>query len=209
MLSRLREHQFYAKFGKCEFWISKVAFLGHVISGEGLAVDPSKIKSVQDHLPPTNPTEVKSFLGLAGYYRRSVQDFARVAAPMTRLTRKDQVFAWTSACQQAFDTLKTRLITAPVLTLPTEGGGFVIYSDASGKGLGCVLMQKGRVIAYGSRQLRPHEANYPTHDLELAAVIFSLNLWRHYLVGEHVEIYIDHKTLKYVFTQKDLNMRQR
>ena len=105
--------------------------------------------------------------------------------------------------------MKAKLITAPVLTLSSEEGGFVIYSDASGKGLGCVLMQKGRVIAYRSRQLRPHEENYATHDLELAAVVFSLKLWRHYLVGKRVEIYIDHKTLKYVFAQKDLNMRQR
>ena len=123
VLTRLREHQLYDRVSKCEFWLSSVSFLGHVISGEGISVDPAKILSVQEWDPLVNPTEVKSFLGLAGHYRRFVQDFVKIAAPMTRLTRKDQVFAWTAACQGAFDTLKAKLITAPVLTLPTEGGG--------------------------------------------------------------------------------------
>ena len=108
----------------------------------------------------------------------------------------------------AFSELKRRLTSAPVLTIPDQEGGFHILSDASGKGLGCVLMQRGRVVAFASRQLRPHGRNYATHDLELAAVIFSLKLWRHYLLGEWVEIYTDHKSLKYIFTQKEINMRQ-
>jgi hypothetical protein len=125
------------------------------------------------------------------------------------LTRKDQRFIWDENCEQAFVELKNRLTSAPVLTIPDGSEGFVIYCDASGKGLGAVLMQRGKVVAYASRQLRPHELNYPTHDLELAAVIFSLKLWRHYLLGSRVEIFTDHKSLKYVFTQKELNMRQR
>ena len=109
----------------------------------------------------------------------------------------------------AFEELKNRLTSAPILKTPSGSGGMVIYSDASGKGLGCVLMQHGHVIAYASRQLKVHERNYPTHDLELAAVIFALKIWRHYLLGDQVLIYTDHKSLKYIFTQRDLNMRQR
>ena len=130
-----------------------MAFLGNVISSKGLAIDPAKILAVEGRAPPTAPTEVKSFLGLAGYYRRFVQDFARKAAPLTRLTRKDERFLWTEPCQRAFDELKKSLTTAPVLTIPAERGGFVVFTDASIKGLGCVLMQHGKVVAYGSRQL--------------------------------------------------------
>ena len=128
---------------------------------------------------------------------------------MTRLTRKETKWEWTSKCESSFQELKRRLTTTPVLTLPSRMEGFVIYSDASKKGLGCVLMQHGRVIAYASRQLKTHETNYPTHDLELAAVIFSLRVWRHYLYGSRVQIFTDHKSLRYLMTQKELNMRQR
>ena len=146
---------------------------------------------------------------MAGYYRRFVQDFAKIATPLTRLTRKIEKFEWTDKCEESFQELKKRLVTAPVLTLPDEKGDFVIYSDASHKGLGCVLMQHGKVIAYASRQLKEYEIKYPTHDLELAAIVFALKIWRHYLYGEKCEIYTDHKSLKYIFTQKELNMRQR
>ena len=122
-------------------------------------------------------TEDHSFLGLAGYYRRFVRNFSRIAEPLTRLTRKHEQFVWTDQCQSAFSELKQRLVTALVLTVPDQQGGFVILSDASGKGLGCVLTQRGKIVAYASRQLRQHEKNYPTHDLELAAVIFALKLW--------------------------------
>ena len=128
---------------------------------------------------------------------------------MTHLTRKNAKFVWIEECEKSFQEIKQRLVTAPVLTIPSNMGGFVIYSDASRKGLGCVLMQHGKVIAYASRQLKSYEQNYPTHDLELAAVVFALKIWRHYLYGERCEIYTDHKSLKYFFTQKELNMRQR
>ncbi|KAL8108014.1 hypothetical protein AgCh_024440 [Apium graveolens] len=158
---------------------------------------------------PTTPTEVRSFIGLAGYYRRFVQDFAKIAAPLTRLTRKTEKFKWTEKCENSFQELKKRLVTIPVLALPDGKGDFVIYSDASYKGLGCVLMQHGKVIAYASKQLKEYEIRYPTHDLELAAIVFALKIWRHYLYGEKCEIFTDHKSLKYIFTQKELNMRQR
>ena len=209
VLQTLRDRHLFAKFDKCDFWMTKIHFLGHVISKEGIAVDPSKIDAVLRWERPRNATEIRSFLGLAGYYRRFIEGFAKIASPLTKLTRKAVRFVWSSSCEDSFQELKKRLTTAPVLALPDSLGGFVVYSDASLIGLGCVLMQRGRVIAYGSRQLKPHEGNYPVHDLELAAVIFALKLWRHYLYGEDFEIYTDHKSLQYVFSQKELNLRQR
>ena len=128
---------------------------------------------------------------------------------MTKLTQKATKFQWSDACEHSFQELKNRLTSAPVLTLPEGTEGYVVYCDASGIGLGCVLMQRGKVIAYASRQLKKHEKNYPTHDLELAAVIYALKIWRHYLYGVHVDIYTDHKSLQYIFKQKELNLRQR
>src|SRR5262249_44456711 len=209
VLETLRTHQLYAKFSKCEFWLDSVPFLGHIISAEGVAVDPSKVQAVLEWKVPTTPTEVRSFLGLVGYYRRFIQDFSSLASPLTHLTRKNVKFVWSSDCEQSFQELKRRLTSAPVLSLPDDSGGFVVYTDASLLGLGCVLMQHGKVIAYASRQLKDHERNYPTHDLELAAVVHALKIWRHYLYGETFEVFTDHKSLKYIFSQKDLNLRQR
>jgi len=189
--------------------MEKVHFLGHVISAERIAVDPAKIAAVVEWPRPTNITEVRSFLGMAGYYRRFVQDFSKIATPLTQLLRKDHKFEWTGECETSFQELKQRLVTAPVLVIPEGNEGYVIYSDASHHGLGCVLMQHGRVVAYASRQLKPHEWNYPTHDLEMAAIVFALKIWRHYLYGGYCEVYTDHKSLKYIFTQKELNLRQR
>ena len=184
-------------------------FLGHVISKDGVSVDPAKVEAVLGWKQPQNVSEIRSFLGLAGYYRRFIQDFSRIALPLTKLLRKGVKFVWNSACEDSFQILKLKLTTSSVLALPSGRGGFVVYTDASGTGLGCVLMQHGRVIAYASRQLKTHERNYPTHDLELAAVVFALKSWRHYLYGESFEVFSDHKSLKYLFSQKELNMRQR
>ena len=209
VLQILREKKLYAKFSKSEFWLREVGFLGHIVSSEGIRVDPSKISAIVDWEPPKNVTEVRSFLGLAGYYRRFVKGFSMIASPMTKLLQKNVKFEWTNKCQQSFEKLKALLTEAPVLVQPESGKEFVIYSDASLNGLGCVLMQEGKVIAYASRQLKPHEKNYPTHDLELAAIVFALKIWRHYLYGEKCRIFTDHKSLKYLMSQKDLNLRQR
>ncbi|KAA3460471.1 reverse transcriptase [Gossypium australe] len=173
VLQILREKQLYAKFSKCEFWLKEMTFLGHVVSAEGITVDPRKIEAVLDWKSP------KSTVCL-GYKQ-----------------------------QESFEKLKKILIEALVLIQPEAGKEFVVYCDVSHTGLGCVLMQEGKVVAYASRQLRPHEVNYPTHDLELAAVVFALKIWRHYLYGEKSIIYTDHKSLKYLLTQKELNLRQR
>jgi RNase H-like domain found in reverse transcriptase/Reverse transcriptase (RNA-dependent DNA polymerase)/Retroviral aspartyl protease/Integrase zinc binding domain/Retrotransposon gag protein len=209
VLRILRDHTLYAKLSKCEFWLKEVKFLGHVVSAEGVAVDPSKVEAVLQWESPKSVTEVRSFVGLAGYYRRFIQGFSHIAKPLTNLTKKDMPFIWTDRCESAFQELKTRLTTAPVLTLPDPSKPYDLYTDASLKGLGCVLMQGGKVIAYASRQLRPHEENYPTHDLELGAVVFALKIWRHYLMGAQFEVFSDHKSLRYLMDQKELNNRQR
>ncbi|KAL0541166.1 hypothetical protein IC582_021205 [Cucumis melo] len=186
VLQTLRDNKLYAKFSKCEFWLKQVSFLGHVVSKAGVSVDPAKIEAVASWPRPSTVSEVRSFLGLVRYYRRFVENFSRIATPLTQLTRKGAPFVWSKACEDSFQNLKQKLVTAPVLTVLDGSGSFVIYSDASKKHLGCVLMQQGKVVAYASRQLKSHEHNYPTHDLELAAVVFALKIWRHYLYGEKI-----------------------
>ncbi|KAA0037385.1 ty3-gypsy retrotransposon protein [Cucumis melo var. makuwa] len=180
VLQTLRDNKLYAKFSKCEFWLKQVSFLGHVVSKARVFVDPAKIKAVTDWTRPSTVSEVHSFLGLAGYYRQFVENFSRIATPLTQLTRKGAPFVWSKAYEDSFQNLKQKLVTTPVLTVPDGSGSFVIYSDASKKGLGCVLMQQGKVVAYASRQLKSHEQNYPTHDLELAAVRRWLELVKDY-----------------------------
>jgi hypothetical protein len=170
----LSEHQLYAKFSKCEFWLDQVEFLGHVISKEGIAMNPSKVQPVLDWQAPTNVKEIRGFLGMAGYYQRFIEGISKIAGPMTKLLRKNTPFEWSEKCEERFQELKRRLTTAPILAVPETGKNYAVYCDASKNGLGCVLMQDRKVIAYGSRQLKPHEVNYPTHDLELAAVVFAL-----------------------------------
>ncbi|GKD58752.1 putative reverse transcriptase domain-containing protein [Tanacetum coccineum] len=168
ILELLKKEKLYAKFSKCEFWIPKVQFLGHVIDSRGIHVDPAKIESIKDWASPKTPTKIRQFLGLAGYYR-----------------------------------------SAPILALPEGSEDFVVYCDASHKGLGVVLMQREKVIAYASRQLKIHEKNYTTHDLELGSVVFALKIWRHYLYGTKCTVFTDHKSLQHILDQKELNMRQR
>ena len=191
----------YAKFSKCEFWLIKVRFLGHVVSASGMSVDPEKVEAVMSWERPKSVFEIRSFLGFVGYYRRFIEDLSRLAAPMTRLTQKEVKFEWNDLCEKAFQKLKRRLTSAPILIVPERGKRYIVFCDVSKNGLGCVLMQYGRVIAYGSRQLKNHEQNYPTHDMELAAIVFALKIWRHYLYGEKFEVFSDHKSLKYIFTQ--------
>jgi len=183
--------------------------LGHVLSEEGISVDPAKVQEVLDWKVPTSVHEVWCFLGLVGYYHRSILEFSKMSKPMTRLLQKDEKFMWTPKCEEAFHKLRKLLTSAPVLAQPNIKKPFDVFCDASSIGLGCVLMQEGCVIAYASRQLRKHEVNYPTHDLELVAVVHALKIWIHYLLGNLCNIYINHKSLKYIFTQSELNMQQR
>jgi hypothetical protein len=143
VLTRLREHQLYAKFSKCAFWLEEIQFLGHVLSANGIAVDPSKFKDILEWKPPTTVHQVRSFLGLAGYYRRFIPDFSKLVKPITSLLKNDTKFNWSSRCNEAFEHQKVLLTTAPVLAQPDIEKPFDVYCDASGSGLGCVLMQEG------------------------------------------------------------------
>ena len=183
--------------------------MGHVVSKKGIHVDPSKIKAIESWSAPKTPTEIRQFLGLASYYRRFIKNFSSIAKPLTTLTQKGETFDSEAKQKKAFQTLKQALCTTPILSLPEGIEDFVVYCDASNQGLGCVLMQRGKVIAYASRQLKIHELNYTTHDLDLGAVVFALNIWRHYLYGTKSTIFTDHKSLQHIFDQKELNMRQR
>ncbi|GJR12539.1 putative reverse transcriptase domain-containing protein [Tanacetum coccineum] len=173
ILNLLKKEELYAKFSKCEFWLSKVQFLGHVIDSESIHVDPVKIEAIKDWASPRTPTEIRQFL------------------------------------EAAFQLLKQKLSSASILALLEGSKNFVVYCDASHKGLGAVLMQREKVIAYASRQLKVHEKNYTTHDLELGAVVFALKMWRHYLYGTKCVVFTDHKSLQHILDQKELNMRQR
>ncbi|GJY10096.1 putative reverse transcriptase domain-containing protein [Tanacetum coccineum] len=209
ILELLKKEELYAKFSKCEFWISKVLFLGHMIDSEGIHVDPAKIEAIKDWTSPKSPTEIRQFLGLAGYYRRFIEGFSKIAKPMTKLTQKKVKFEWGDKQEAAFQLLKQKLCSAPILALPEGSEDFIAYCDTSKKGLGAVLIQREKVISYASRQLEIHEKNYTTHDLELGAVVFALKIWRHYVYGTKCTVFTDHKSLQYILDQKELNMRQR
>ncbi|GJW25751.1 putative reverse transcriptase domain-containing protein [Tanacetum coccineum] len=176
VLELLKKEKLYAKFFECELWLREVQFLGHVINGNGIHVDPSKIEAVKNWKAPRTPTEVCSFLGLAGYYRRFIENFSKIAKSLTILTQKCKTFDLREGHELSFQNLKDKLYNDPVLALPNGPKDFVVYCDASGIGLGCMLMQRGKVIAYVSTQLKIHEKNYTTHDLELGAVVFALKI---------------------------------
>ena len=146
---------------------------------------------------------------MAGYYRRFIEGFSKLSLPLTQLTRKEQAYVWDAKCEKSFQELKKRFTSAPVLILLNLKESFVVYCDAFKIGLGGVLMQNRQVVAYASRQLKVHEKNYPTHDFELAAIVYVLKIWRHYLYCYDFEVFSDHKSLKYLFDEKELNMRQR
>ena len=179
------------------------------MSASSVSVDQEKVEALMSWERPKSVFEIRSSLGLARYYRRFIEDFSRLATLKTRLTRKEVKFDWDDRCEEAFQDLKRRLITALIWIVPDRGQGYIVYYDASRARLGCVLMQSGRVVAYGSRQLKNHEQNYPTHDMDFVAVVFALKIWWHYLYGKQFEVYSDHKSRKYIFMQQDLNMRQR
>jgi hypothetical protein len=208
VLTRLWEHKLYAKFSKCEFWLDQVPFLGHILSAEGVAVDPGQVKDILEWKPPTTIHLVRCFLGMAGYYRWFIPDFSKISKPIIELLKKNVKFNWIPECNEAFEKLKKLLTTTPMLAQPDIEKSFDVYYDALGTSIRCVLMQEGRVIAYASRQLKRHKEHYPTHDLELDAVVHALKIWRHYLLGNTCHIYTDHKSLKYIFTQDEWNMRQ-
>jgi hypothetical protein len=208
VLQVLREHQLYAKLSKCSFYQKQIHYLGHIISEEGIVVDPEKVQAIQEWPAPRNVTEVRSFMGLAGYYRRFIAGFSRIAHAITSLQRKGKKFQWTEECESSFQQLKQLLTSAPILRIADPNKDYVVCTDACKEGLGGVLSQEGFVVCYESRKLKEHEKNYATHDLELAAVVHALRKWRHYLMGKKFELRTDHNSLKYLFDQPTLNARQ-
>ncbi|KAH0725404.1 hypothetical protein KY284_001269 [Solanum tuberosum] len=176
---------------------------------EGIEVDLKKTDAVKSLPRPVTASDIRSFLGLAGYYSRFVEGFSSIASPLTTLTQNKAKFLSSEACEKSIQELKDRLTSALVLTLSEGRNCFVVYCDASKVGLGCVIIKNGKVITYASRQLKVHEKNYPTHDLKLAAIGFSLKIWRHYLYDVQVDVFTEHKSLQYVFSQKDPNICQR
>eukprot|EP00253_Pinus_taeda_P015939 PITA_15939 len=208
VLQTLREHQLYAKFSKCDFFKEEIQYLGHVISKDGIVVGPEKIKAIMDWPVPKDVADVRSFMGLAGYYRRFVEGFSKVAFPITSLQKKGRAFEWTLNCQKSFEQLKHLLTTAPILSIADPHKDYVVCTDASKEGLGGVLMQEDRVIAYESRKLKEHEQKYSAYDLELAVVIHALKMWRHYLMGRKFLLLTDHHSLTSYFSQPTLNARQ-
>nr|GEV19214.1 putative reverse transcriptase domain-containing protein [Tanacetum cinerariifolium] len=209
ILELLKKEKLYAKFLKCEFWIPKVQFLSHVIDSRDIHVDPAKIESIKDWASPKTPTEIHQFLGLAGYYRRFIEGFSKIAKSMTKLTQKGIKFDWGEKEEKDFQLIKRKLCNAPILALSEGSKDFVVYYDASHKGLGAVLMQREKVIAYASRQLKVHEQNYTSHDLELGSMVFALKIWRHYLYGTKCTVFTNHESIQHILDQKELNMRQR
>jgi hypothetical protein len=183
VLSCLRKNKLYGNLSKCSFFQKEIHYLGHIISGEGISVDPEKVKAIVKWLEPKNAHEVRSFMGRAGYYQRFVEGFSKIVKPITTFQCKGVKYEWTEECNSAFIELKRLLTSAPILRVPDMENDFMVCTDALKQGLGAVLMQDGGVIAYASRKLKKHKELYVTHDLELATIMLALKLWRHYLVG--------------------------
>ena len=203
----LRKEKLYANLAKCSFAQDKLIFLGFVVSSNGIEVDNSKIEAIKNWPTPTNVGHVRSFHGLAGFYRRFVKDFSTIAYPLNEITKKNVLFVWGKAQQFSFDELKRRLTQAPLLALPDFSQTFEIECDASGIGIGGVLMQNGRPVAYHSEKLDGARLNYPIYDKELFALVRVLEVWQHYLWPTEFIIHSDHESLKYLRGQANLNKR--
>ncbi len=213
VLQRLREHQLYAKLSKCAFGLGEMPFLGHIISGNGIRMDPAKVAAIANWPTPRTVVQLQSFLGLANYYRRFVHNYSHIAAPLTALaTPATKGWPWTEAHDTAFAALKAAVASAPIIHMPDLSQPFVLTTDASNFAVGAVLTQgtgaEERVIAFESKKLSPAETRYPVHDKEMLAVIYALKKWRHYLLGVHTTVVTDHKSLEFFTTQPHLNPRQ-
>ncbi|KAK1628431.1 hypothetical protein QYE76_002746 [Lolium multiflorum] len=207
VLCILRHEKLFANLPKCHFAQNKLVFLGFVVSANGIEVDSSKVEAIHNWPTPTNVGQVRSFHGLAGFYRRFVKDFSTIACPLNELTKKNVPFVWGKAQQKAFDELKKRLTEAPLLALPDFAKTFEIECDASGLGIGGVLMQNGKPVAYYSEKLDGARLNYPIYDKELYALVRVLEVWQHYLWPKEFVIHSDHESLKYLKSQHNLNKR--
>ena len=188
-----------SKFRNCEFLLMSISFLGHIVSSKGIEVDPKKTPAVKSYPRPLTPSNIRSVLGLVGYDRRFVEGVSSIASSLTAWTKNKSKFVWLESCEKSFQELKYRFNSATMLTLLKGNDGFVVYCDSSRVELGCFLMKKCKVIIYYLRQFKFHEKNYLTHDLEFVPIVFTLKIWRHYLYGDHVDIFNDDKSIQYVF----------
>lgn len=201
----VRDNQLYTKYSKCDFFKSQIPYLGHVILAEGIAVDPEKIKTITKWTTPKNVVEIRSFLGLAGYYCRFIKGFSKIAFPMTYLQKKGHTFRWTTKCQQSFEQLKQLFTIAPILKVADPEKSFVVCTDAIKEGVSGVLTQEGKVIAYESHKLKEYEQRYSAYDLELKTVVHALKMCGHYLLGKKFMLLTDHSSLTNFFNQSNLN----
>ncbi|CAI7814425.1 unnamed protein product, partial [Closterium sp. NIES-54] len=208
----LRKNKFYVKLSKSDFALKKVQFLGHMVGAEGVHVDPRKIEAVKKWKVPENMKELQQFLGFTNYYNRFVPQYAKIAAPLTDLLKKDTPFKWDTPHQQAMEQLQTALTTTPVLILPDPEKDYVVEADASDQAIGAVLMQDHgnglQPIAYLSKKLHGAELNYPIHDKEALAIVVAFKAWRCYLEGAKTTVYTDQCSLKYLKSQPTLSRRQ-
>lgn len=210
VLEVLRQQKYYAKMSKCEFMKAEVPFLGHLVSAAGVRVDPRKVEAIWDWPTPTTVTQVRSFLGLANYYRKFMQGYASISALLSDLTKKDLPFQWTPERQRAFEQIKQSLMNAPVLRLPDFDKPFEVIRDASGKGVGAVLFQDGHLVACESANLKGSQLNWSMTEKELFAVVHAMRAWRCYLEGAKgvTRVITDHKPNTFLETQETLSRRQ-
>jgi hypothetical protein len=201
VLHLLSQHQLFLKQSKCDFGASEVEYLGHLVGKDGVRVDPKKIEAMQDWSHPKTLKILHGFLGLTGYYCKFVKNYRKIAAPLTALLKKNS-FTWTLAAAQAFQTLKTAMCTTLVLALPDFTKTFVLECDASRKGIGIVLMQEGRPLAFTSKQLSERNMGKPIYEKEMLAILHVVDLWHPYLLGQCFQIKTDHQSLKYFLEQR-------
>src|ERR1700680_3323647 len=212
VFNRLREHKLYAKLEKCSFMQNQIKFLGHLVSADGIRVNPEKVKAITDWPIPKNAKDIRAFLGTSGYYRKFILNYSKIASPLTELLKDEQRFKWGEEQQAAFDSLKTAITTAPVLVLPNMELPFKVTTDACSQAVGAVLTQnsgKGdQPIAFLSKKLTGAEQNWPAHEQELYAVVYALKHWKYYLLGSRFDVYSDSIALKTIMTQKNLSRKQ-
>jgi len=208
ILQLLREHKLYEKFDKCDFFQTQIHYLGHIVSKDGVAVDPKKVKATMEWPTPKNVAKVRSFMELAGYYKRFIKNFSKIGHLITTLKKKGKRFKWVVDCATSFDQLKKFLTNALKLRIVDPEKEFVVFTNACKEELGWVLMQEGQVVCYESKKLNEHEKNYITHDLESTAIIHALKMWRHDLLSRKFTLMADHGGIKYLFEQPKLNVRQ-